>query len=138
MTRQQADTVRSVTKLVQGTKGRLSSGIAGWGKYRIEGPLQWDAPKDPTQPELVTFREMFDGIKSDKPINDTHTMAHSTMLAILGRMATHSGQRITWDEAFQSQRVLAPASYRWDADPPVLPDEDGTYPQAIPGQTDVL
>jgi hypothetical protein len=57
------------------------------------------------------------------------------MLAILGRMATHSGQRITWDEAFASERVLAPESYAWDADPPVLPDKDGNYPVAMPGVT---
>jgi predicted dehydrogenase len=138
LTRQQANTFRSVTKLVQGTKGRLSSGQGGWSKYRIEGPQPWEAPQEPGHPELTTFREMLDGIRSGKPVNDAHAMAHSTMLAILGRMATHSGQRITWDEALQSNRVLAPESYAWDADPPVLPGPDGHYPQAIPGQTEVL
>jgi predicted dehydrogenase len=138
MTRQQANTFRTVTKMVQGTQGRLSSGRGGWGTYAIQGATPWEAEKDPGHPELVTFQEMFDGIQAGQPINDAQTMAHSTMLAILGRMATHSGQRITWDEALQSERVLGPASYRWDAEPPVLPGEDGQYPQAIPGQTEVL
>ena len=138
MTRQQANTFNAVTKLVQGTRGRLLSGQGGWGKYHIEGDQTWDAPKDPGHPELTTFREMFDGIKSASPVNDAQTMSDSTMLAILGRMATHSGQRITWEDAYRSEQVLAPESYAWDADPPVLPGPDGHYPQSIPGQTDVL
>jgi hypothetical protein len=70
---------------------------------------------------------MFLGIQSGQPVNNGNTMARSTMLSILGRMATHSGQRITWDEAFASHRVLAPQRYAWDADPPVLPGPDGAY-----------
>ena len=88
--------------------------------------------------EHNTFRQMFLGIQSGQPVNDGNTMARSTMLSILGRMATHSGQRITWDEAFASNRVLAPKRYAWDADPPVLPGPDGAYPVPIPGVTEVL
>ena len=78
---------------------------------------------------------MFAGMANGEVINDSLSMARSTMLAILGRMATHSGQLVTWDDAFQSDIVLAPQQYTWDADPPVLPDESGNYPHAIPGQT---
>ena len=81
---------------------------------------------------------MFAGIESGKPINDSLSMSRSTMLAILGRMATHSGQRITWEKAYASDRVLAPETYAWDADPPVLPGDDGKYPVPIPGVTKVL
>ena len=65
-------------------------------------------------------------------------MAHSTMHAILGRMATHGGQRVTWEEAMASNLLLAPQNYAWDADPPVLPGDDGKYPVPIPGATRVL
>ena len=44
-------------------------------------------------------------------------------------------RRITWDDALNSQEVLAPSSYAWDAEPPVLPDENGRYPIAMPGTT---
>ena len=81
---------------------------------------------------------LFDGIASGKPINDSLSMGRSTMLAILGRMATHGGQRVTWDEAINSDLILAPKSYAWNADPPVLPGPDGNYPVAIPGVTKVL
>jgi hypothetical protein len=87
---------------------------------------------------LNCFEEMFAGMRAGKPINDSFTMGHSTMVAIMGRMATHSGQKITWDEAFNSKLDLSPKSYAWDADPPVLPGPDGHYPQPIPGVTEVL
>jgi predicted dehydrogenase len=136
--RQQGNCYNETSKLVLGTKGRLRPGRGGRGAYVIEGDTNWTAPKDPGHPELTTFREMFAAIRSGEPINDSVAMARSTMLAILGRMATHSGKKITWDEALQSDRVLAPASYEWNADPPVLPGPDGKYPQPIPGKTKVL
>jgi hypothetical protein len=34
-----------------------------------------------------------------------------------------------------SEETLAPASYSWDADPPIMPDESGNYPVAMPGVT---
>jgi hypothetical protein len=81
---------------------------------------------------------MFAGMQAGKPINDSVAMARSTMLAILGRMATHSGQRVTWEQAFGSKKVLAPKRYAWDAVPPVLPGPDGKYPHPIPGVTKAL
>ena len=44
-----------------------------------------------TQAEINTFTEMFAGMEKGQPVNDSLSMARSTMLAILGRMATHSG-----------------------------------------------
>ena len=47
---------------------------------------------------------------------------------------------ITWEEAFASDVELAPglASFTTDSNPPVLPDANGKYPIAMPGQTKVL
>jgi myo-inositol 2-dehydrogenase/D-chiro-inositol 1-dehydrogenase len=54
-----------------------------------------------------------------------------TMLAILGRMATYPGQRITWDQAINSQHDLMPESY--DRGPVKLPPE--ALAVAMPGKT---
>jgi len=77
-------------------------------------------------------------MRAGKPINDGLSMARSTMHAILGRMATHSGQQVTWEQAFNSNLVLAPASYAWDAEPLVRSGPDGQYPHPVPGVTKVL
>lgn len=132
--RQQENCYRQVSFMVQGSKGRMT----GWGRYIIEGETNWDSGRQRTYPEINTFKEMFAGMQAGKPINDSVAMARSTMLAILGRMATHSGRRITWEQAVQSKKVLAPKRYAWDAVPPVLPGSDGKYPHSIPGVTKAL
>ena len=62
------------------------------------------------------------------------------MTAILGRMATESGQMITWNEAMASNVELAPGldNYSLNSNPPVMPDQNGRYPVALPGTTKVL
>jgi hypothetical protein len=35
------------------------------------------------------------------------------MAAILGRMATYTGQKITWEQALASKEDLSPARYEW-------------------------
>ena len=64
--------------------------------------------------------------------------AKSTMTSILGRMATYSGKMIKWDEAINSKMSIMPSKYDWNANPPVMPDEDGYYPIPMPGSTEVI
>jgi len=82
----------------------------------------------------------FDAIRNDRPYNETERCAKSCLTAIMGRMACESGQRITWEQALQSNTELAPGldHYTWDSNPPALPDAQGHYPIAMPGQTEVL
>jgi hypothetical protein len=53
-------------------------------------------------------------------------------------MATYSGREVTWDQAQNSKLSLAPKQYTLDAKPPVLPDEQGNYPVAVPGQAEAV
>jgi len=57
------------------------------------------------------------------------------MTSILGRMATYSGQVMDWDKTINSNISLQPKLYDFNALPPVLPNEDGFYPVAVPGVT---
>jgi hypothetical protein len=54
-------------------------------------------------------------------------MAMSTLLAIMGRMATYTGQEITWQQALESKEDLTPANYAWGDAPDA--------PIAVPGVT---
>ena len=49
-------------------------------------------------------------------------------MAIMGRMATYTGQQITWEQALNSQEDLSPDKDEWDAKPPVSE-------VAVPGMT---
>jgi predicted dehydrogenase len=117
-----------------GTKGR-----ANILRHLIEGenPWKFPGPKPPSMYD-VEHQELFAAIRSGKPINNGIYMAYSTMLAVLGRMTTYTGQLITWEQAMASKEELVPSAYTWDAKPPIVPDADGRYPIAIPGVTPVV
>ena len=86
-------------------------------------------------PYQIEHDVLFDAIRNNKPYNEVELGATATMTAIMGRMATYSGQVVTWDKAFNSQLSLAPEKIAWDAPARDLPDADGRYPVAMPGVT---
>jgi hypothetical protein len=62
--------------------------------------------------------ELFAGIRKGEPINNGEYMAKSTLMAIMGRMATYTGKEITWEQALASKEDLSPDGYAWDSSPP--------------------
>jgi len=124
--RQQNDCSSSnlVDEVVLGTKGRARV-LDG----SIEGEKPWRVKSDPKVDMYVNeHRELFNSIRDGKPINNGHYMANSTMLAVMGRMCTYTGQQLTWDQCFNSQERLGPAEYAWTDNVPECN-------VAIPGQT---
>jgi hypothetical protein len=69
---------------------------------------------------------------------DAENGAKSTMTAIMGRLATYTGEVIDWDKALNSGINIMPSTFAWDAQPPVKPDANGFYPIATPGVTKFL
>ena len=131
--RRQAGCDNDVSDIFLGTRG-----VCDLSKGRIEGENPWRYQGPRNNSFVAEHEALFASIRAGRPINDGLHMTRSTLLAILGRMATYTGKRLTWDEAFNSQEDLSPQRYAWDADPPVLPDKNGQYPMAIPGVTRFL
>ncbi len=90
-----------------------------------------------TSPYQVEHDELFASIRAGGHIDNADYGAHATLTAIMGRMATYTGQRIGWDEALQANQRLVPdsADLDWDVAPPTRPDADGRYPVPVPGRT---
>jgi len=123
----------SVSEHCVGTKGNADvSGhlirATGSDAWRYRGTKN----VDPYQQE---HDDLFAAIRGNKEYNEAFNGAKSTMTAILGRMATYSGAEISWDDALNSQIDLFPEKLAWDAMPKSLPDENGFYKVAVPGQT---
>jgi predicted dehydrogenase len=57
--------------------------------------------------------ELFASIRAGTPINNGEWMAKSSLMAIMGRMATYTGQVITWDMAMNSKEDLSPTAYEF-------------------------
>ena len=131
--RRQANCYNEISDRIVGTKGTCDVM-----KHRIEGETTWQYEGPKCNAHQREHDVMYAALREGRPINNGAYMARSTMLAVLGRMVTYSGRRLGWDEALASNRSLAPEAYRWDADPPVLPDENGEYPIAVPGVAEVL
>jgi predicted dehydrogenase len=96
--------------------------------------LDHNDKKDPNPYQVehdLLFKAIADG---EYKYADAENGAKSTMTAVMGRMATYSGQVISWDAAMNSKIDLMPPKLAWDAKPLVLPNADGYYPYAIPGQ----
>ncbi|GJM27972.1 MAG: dehydrogenase [Cyclobacteriaceae bacterium] len=135
--RHQPNTMNRVTEIFQGTKGTIdmtTNTVASWDGEEI---LKHNARKD-ANPYQVEHDKLFASIRDGGVINDADNGAYATLTAILGRMATYSGQLISWDEALKSEMSLVPENLTWDSEPPVKPDANGLYPIPVPGKTKVL
>jgi hypothetical protein len=110
-----------------------TEGTAEVGHGRIRGKTDWRFRENVANPYQVELDVFTDAIRQNKPHNEVDSAARTTMGAILGRMASYSGQKITWDEALESQVSLAPDRYDFDATPPVVAVAGGNYPVAMPG-----
>ncbi|MBP9900727.1 MAG: gfo/Idh/MocA family oxidoreductase [Verrucomicrobiota bacterium] len=131
---------------IQGAKGCAILG-EGQSKPRlfkghkpVSANLAWQYTGEPCDQYQREHDLFFDAIRNDQPYNETERSAKACFAAMLGRMACESGQLITWEEASASDLELAPGLGDWtsNANPPVMPDANGKYPIAKPGQTKVF
>ena len=107
--------------------------------YDSKGNVIWEYQgEDDTEPHQVEQTEFFRMLRQDEYINQAESGATSTMTAIIGRMATYSGQAILWDDAMNSNKNLMPEEFSWTAEPPVKPDGSGAYPIPVPGSYDTM
>jgi myo-inositol 2-dehydrogenase/D-chiro-inositol 1-dehydrogenase len=59
--------------------------------------------------------ELIESIRAGKPVNMGEQLAHSSMLAIMGRMSAYTGKTIAWDDAIASNETWAPKEpLAWD------------------------
>ena len=127
-------TMSKVDELLQGTKGKIFCGEKSIKDHAGKVLFQYD--KKDNNPYQTEHDELFDAIaKGEYKFADAENGAKSTMTSILGRMATYSGQVVDWDKAINSGISIMPKTFDWNAMPPVVPDEDGRYPIAVPGKT---
>jgi predicted dehydrogenase len=105
--RQQAGVANEVSDFLYGTKG-----VCEVMKHKITGENSWSYKGRRQERKGDMYQnehdELFASIRSGKPINNGDYMCKSTLMAIMGRMATYTGQVITWDMAMNSQENLMP------------------------------
>ena len=136
MCRQQPGCWNKVGESVFGTKGR--------------GELPW---LQPTDGERWTYKsnkdrsgyvqehvDQSEAIRKGERLHYGWSSATSSMIAVMGWMATYSGREIKWDDAVAKGKTIFPydKELTFDTKPPVTMGTDKTYEHAvaIPGEFD--
>lgn len=110
--RQQVGCANDVSDHLFGSKGSCHvmkhtiTGAQPW-KYRAAPGVRDDGMYQNEHNELIA------SIVSGKPVNNGDYMTKSTLMAIMGRMATYTGQEITWEKALNSTEDLSPPRYEF-------------------------
>ncbi|MBR0236946.1 MAG: Gfo/Idh/MocA family oxidoreductase [Thermoguttaceae bacterium] len=112
---------------ILGTKGHASAM-----EYKIidlNGNVLWsfDRKARVNDGHLEEHIAMYDSIRNSKATNCVEYSSYSTIMAILGREACYTGQKLSWEQILNSKKVLAPSAYTPDAVPPCAPIEGATY-----------
>jgi len=120
-------TFSSVSEAVHGTKGEAvpSGSIKGENEWRFQGKN--------TNSMTQEHMDLIAAIREGKPYCEGWHGAASSMTAVLGRMATYSGQVVKWDDAIAKGTSEMPKELAWNAPAPVKPNENGDYPIPVPG-----
>nr|WP_295871683.1 Gfo/Idh/MocA family oxidoreductase [uncultured Chitinophaga sp.] len=129
------DAPSKVDEEIVGTKGRIYCDKAQIVDHKGKVLYQFDKTKE-NNPYQTEHDELFAAIaKGQYKFADAQRGAEATLSAIIGRLATYSGQIINWDTALNSGLNLQPQKYAFDAPPPIVPDASGNYAYAKPGTT---
>ena len=124
-----------VDELLIGTKGKIYCGEGSIRDNKGKELFKFDS-KGGNNPYQTEHDELFAAIaKGQYKFADAEFGAKSTLTAVMGRMATYSGQVIDWDKTLNSGIDIMPKEYSWTATPPTVPNADGFYPIAVPGKT---
>ena len=119
--RHQPGTWNQVNEFVHGKEGSRSVSVGGGPELESGNPY--------VQEQVALIKAIRDG----EELNEGWFGAVSSMTAVMGRMASYSGQVIRWDEAVAQGPEEGPEQLAWDAQPRSLPDQDGRYPYPTPG-----
>jgi myo-inositol 2-dehydrogenase/D-chiro-inositol 1-dehydrogenase len=108
--RQQAGAKGEDSDRIMGTRGQAFVQQFGTQRIDVPGKSLWRY-RNRSNCYLVEHQEHLKSIRDKKPMDVAEKAAYSTLMAIMGRMATYTGQEITWEMALNSKQDLTPPKY---------------------------
>jgi predicted dehydrogenase len=106
----------------------------------VEENLVWQYGKPDPNPYHAEWQLLLDAIRHDKPHNEARRAGLAEVAALMGRMAAHTGQYVTWDQAMKSnfQFVQDIDNLTFDTPAPIHDDARGIYECPQPGVTNEI
>lgn len=137
-TRTAANCFTSNLDVFHGTKGRMvfnAMGIPFMTDTR--GNERWRPDREERTRSMYVQEHyaLVNSIMNGKPINDGFRMAHSTMVGVLGMVASFTGKRESYKDLLESRFKIEPSVESPSFDMPVAsPGADGLYRIPVPGE----
>lgn len=97
--------------------------------------LAWAYPGDEPNPYDREWEQLIEAIQRDTPYNEVDRGLQASLVTSMGRLASHTGQVITYDQMLNHEHEFSPNSDKLTAqsDSPLMPQADGSYPIPEPG-----
>jgi len=97
--------------------------------------LIWAFPQPEPSPYQLEWDDLIAAIRQDKPYNEVKRGAEASLVSTMGRMAAHTGQIVTFDQALNCEHEMAPSvdQLTMDSPAPLRLDAEGKYPVPQPG-----
>lgn len=134
MCRQIPGTATDVSNVVYGSKGTCHIGTfnAGSRIFDRAGKEVWEMKGSIAAAYKQEHKDLVDSIRDGKPIVELRQMADSSLVAVMGRMAAYTGQKVTWKFVTEeSQLDLFPKNLTWTSSLP-------RQAPATPGKTKLI
>lgn len=104
---------------------------------QVPAELTWQYAQPDCHPYHAEWQVLLDAIRNDQPHNEARRAGEAEIVALMGRMAAHTGQFVTWDQAKNStfQFVKDIDTMDYDTEAPIHEGPDGLYAAPQPGIT---
>ncbi len=118
-----------------GDCGRPSSLFKGQAPVRSDMIWQSKINREEANPYQNEWNDLIDAIRQDKPYNEVKRGAEASLVNTMGRMAAHTGQVITFEQALNCPHEFAPDvdKFTMDSPAPLRSNSKGEYPVPQPG-----
>jgi predicted dehydrogenase len=105
------------------------------GQKMTRNNIVWEGPKSEPNPYQLEWNDLINAIRKDLPYNEVERGVKASVVTSMGRMAAHTGVRVTYDEMLNCEHEFAPGleTMTFDSPAPVRANAQGMYPVPQPG-----
>jgi hypothetical protein len=105
------------------------------GQKMTRNNIVWEGPKSEPNPYQLEWNDLINAIRKDLPYNEVERGVKASVVTSMGRMAAHTGVRITYDDMLNCEHEFAPGleTMTLDSPAPVRANAQGIYPGPQPG-----
>jgi hypothetical protein len=75
------------------------------GQNMTRAGMVWEYGQPDSNPYVDEWQALLDAIRGDRPHNEARRAGEADIVALMGRMATHTGQYVTWEQAAAPQTI---------------------------------